>query len=144
MLKGSLPKVFLDTDVAFDIISKREPFFEKAVELLELVAQDKIALVIGECSLANLIYLSFDIYKLPDATSKLLDFIAVCQVISGGKAIMLQAIASDFKDKEDALQYYTALYQEVDYFITRNVKDYKPALKFLPVLTPEEFLSSLG
>lgn len=144
MLKGSLPKVFLDTDVAFDIISKREVFFEKAVELLELVAQDKIALVIGECCLANLIYLSFDIYKLPDATSKLLDFIAVCQVISGGKAIMLQAIASDFKDKEDALQYYTALYQEVDYFITRNVKDYKPALKFLPVLTPEEFLSSLG
>jgi hypothetical protein len=111
---------------------------------VELVAQDKIALVIGECSLANLIYLSFDIYKLPDATSKLIDFIAVCHVISGGKSTMLQAIASDFRDKEDALQYFTALHHGVDYFITRNIKDYKIALEFLPVSTPEKFLSSLG
>lgn len=57
MLRGSLPEVFLDTDVAFDIISKRTPHFGNAVHLLELVAKDKITLLIGECSLANLIYL---------------------------------------------------------------------------------------
>jgi len=57
---------------------------------------------------------------------------------------MLQAIASDFRDKEDALQYFTALHHGVDYFITGNIKDYKNALEFLPVSTPEKFLSSLG
>ncbi|WP_114751617.1 type II toxin-antitoxin system VapC family toxin [Pleomorphovibrio marinus] len=143
MLKGSLPEVYLDTDVAFDIISKRKPFFETAVKLIELVAQDKIALVIGECSLANLTYLSFDIYKLPDAQERLMDFISVCQVICGGKNQMQQALASSFNDKEDALHYFTALHQGVDYFITRNTQDYKNALKILPVSTPEEFLSSL-
>ena len=30
MLKGSLPEVFLVTDVAFDIILKREPHYEIA------------------------------------------------------------------------------------------------------------------
>ena len=41
MLKGNLPEVFLDTDVAFDIISKREPHFVDAVLLLELAAKLK-------------------------------------------------------------------------------------------------------
>jgi predicted nucleic acid-binding protein len=144
MLKGNLPEVYLDTDVAFDIISKRTPHFEAAVKLLELVAQDKIALLIGECSLANLIYLSYDIYKLPDATSKLMDFIAVCQVISARKSQMLQALASPFRDKEDALQYYTALHNGADYFITRNITDYKYATQMLSVYTPQQFLNTIS
>lgn len=143
MLRGSLPEVFLDTDVAFDIISKRTPHFGNAVHLLELVAKDKITLLIGECSLANLIYLSYDIYKLPDAIARITEFIAACEVINAGKAQVLLALASSFSDKEDALQYFTALHHGADYFLTRNVKDYKNALKNLPVFTPRQFLNSL-
>jgi hypothetical protein len=106
--------------------------------LVEWVAQDKIALVIGECSLANLIYLSFDIYKLPNAQERLIDFISVCHVISGGKRQMIEGLASNISDKEDALQYYTALHHGVDYFVTRNIHDYITALGSLPVSTPEE------
>src|SRR5690606_41905006 len=71
MLKGSLPEIFLDTDVAFDIISKREPHYIDSIKLLELTAKDQIALLIAESSIANLVYLSFDIYKLSDAASRL-------------------------------------------------------------------------
>jgi predicted nucleic acid-binding protein len=143
MLKGSLPEVFLDTDVAFDIISKREPHYEVAIQLLELTAKDQIALQIAESSIANLIYLSFDIYKLADATSRLSDFIAACSVKSGGKPVMMEALASKFKDKEDALQYFTALHSGADYFLTRNTKDYKITSKLLPVSHPSEFLKSI-
>ena len=61
MLKGSSPEIFLNTDVSFDILSKRKPHFQHSVRLLELAAEDKAALLIAESSLANLIYLSFDI-----------------------------------------------------------------------------------
>jgi predicted nucleic acid-binding protein len=142
MLKGSLPEVYLDTDVAFDIISKRIPHFEVSVKLLNLVQKDRISLLIGECSLSNLIYLSYDIYKLENANFILHDFMAVCHVISGGKNAMNRALHSEFSDKEDALQYYTALHYGADYFITRNTKDYKRATENLPVCTPEEFLNS--
>ncbi|MCC5928876.1 MAG: PIN domain-containing protein [Cyclobacteriaceae bacterium] len=144
MLKGSLPEVYLDTDVAFDILSKREPFFETAIKLIELVEDDKITLLVGECSLANLIYLSYDIYKLPNAHERLMDFLSVCRVICGGKNQMMQALASSFSDKEDALQYYTALHCGADYFVSRNIHDYKTALEILPVVSPKEFLSTLG
>lgn len=57
---------------------------------------------------------------------------------------MIEGLASNFSDKEDALQYYTALHHGVDYFVTRNIFDYKTALGSFPISTTEEFLSALG
>lgn len=140
MSQENLPKVFLDTDVAFDIISKRAPHFSSSVLLLQRAAEGKAILQISECSLANLFYLSFDIYKLKDAASRLSDFILVCELISSGRDSALSALDSDFKDKEDALQYFSALRASSDYFVTRNVKDYKHKRSSLPVFTPSEFI----
>lgn len=112
--------------------------------MLELAAEDQVVFLLAESSLANLIYLSFDIYKLKDAQSKLLDFITACEIISGGKSIIMKAITSTFRDKEDALQYYTALDYRADYFVTRNIKDYKNQSRVLPVWIPLQFIQSLG
>jgi hypothetical protein len=47
-------------------------------------------------------------------------------------------------DVEDAIQYFTALEnEEIDYFITRNIKDFRPSDIHLPVLTPSQFLKLL-
>ncbi|NHE57889.1 type II toxin-antitoxin system VapC family toxin [Cyclobacterium plantarum] len=144
MLKGSLPNVFLDTDVAFDIISKRAPNFADAVKLLDLAAKDQLSLQIAESSLANLIYLSYDIYKLPEASSKLLNFMGACNIVNAGKPALMEALASQFKDKEDTLQYYTALHSGADYFITRNIKDYRLSSPSLPVFHPRDFLDQIN
>lgn len=143
MLKGSLPNVFLDTDVAFDIISKRVPHFADAAKLLDLAAKDQLALQIAESSIANLIYLSYDIYKLPGASSRLLNFMGACNIVIAGKPVLMEALASQFKDKEDALQYYTALHSGSDYFITRNIKDYMFSSPSLPVFHPRDFLTQI-
>ena len=144
MLKGSLPELFLDTDVVFDILSKRKPHFKHSFCLLELAASDQVALLIAESSLANLIYLSFDIYKLDDAEKKLLDFISAATIVCGGKTVMTKAISSQFKDKEDALQYFTAQHYGADYFITRNSKDHKPFTDILTVMSPIEFVDTIN
>lgn len=135
-----MPDVFLDTDVSFDILSKREPHYPTSVVLLELAAQGTIQLMISESSLANLFYLCFDIYKIQNAKTKLNDFISACEIAQAGKDSILLSLQSSFKDKEDALQYYTALRAEADYFITRNKKDYKHGIVSLPVYTPTEFI----
>lgn len=135
-----MPDVFLDTDVSLDILSKREPHFSNSIKLLELAAQGRIQLVISESSLANLYYLCFDIYKVKNALSKLSDFISTCEIAHAGKDSIILSLNSMFKDKEDALQYYTALRASSDYFITRNKKDYKHTMISLPVYTPEEFI----
>ncbi|MBP3191852.1 PIN domain-containing protein [Natronogracilivirga saccharolytica] len=132
--------VFLDTDVAFDLISKREPFFTDALPLLQMAGRQQVQLQISEACLATLMYLSFDIYKLENAGGRLLHFVEACEVFSGGKSVFIQAIESEFTDKEDALQYYIALRHHSDYFLTRNTDDYKYALQRLPVFSPSGFI----
>lgn len=145
MLPESLPEIFLDTDVAFDIISKREPHFESSVQFLHLASQSKARLLLSESSLGNLFYLAFDIYKLKNSKSRMFDFIDVCELVPSGKMAVLKSLESSFKDKEDGLQYYTALNREVDYFITRNIKDYrKHEQSSLPVYSPIEFFDLIN
>ena len=53
----------------------------------------------------------------------------------------LRAYNSNFTDVEDAIQYFTALeHEKIDYFITRNTKDFRMAEPHLPVLSPSQFL----
>lgn len=142
MLQGSLPNVFLDTDVSFDIISKRRPYFDDSIPVLQLMIDGKITLTISESCIANLIYLTHDIYKIADGDNKLLDFITACEVGKGGKKAIIAALRSGFKDKEDAVQYYTAKESEADFFLTRNIKDYKFSDTELEVLTPKQYLKN--
>jgi hypothetical protein len=47
----------------------------------------------------------------------------------------------DYRDFEDAVQMISAVQCKVDCLITRNPKDYSPAL--LPVMPPVDFLGTL-
>lgn len=143
MQRGNIPEVFLDTDVAFDIISGRVPHFETSSKLLDPVIKGQCDLVISSGCLANLIYLGMDIYKIEDAASNISLLTSMSRLIHPSKASLSKAFESDFKDKEDALQYYTALENEVDYFITRNIKDYKPYASSLHVYLPTAFINLL-
>jgi len=52
--------------------------------------------------------------------------------------IIEAALTSHFTDFEDAVQYYTALTNDIPFLITRNTKDYKKPR--LTVCTAQEFL----
>ena len=45
----------------------------------------------------------------------------------------------NFRDFEDAVQYYSAIHVRADYVITRNKADYRD--NRIPVLAPDEFLA---
>jgi hypothetical protein len=135
--------IFLDTDVAFDIISKREPHRIESLKLLRLTEDEKVNLIVAECGLATLFYLAYDSYKIENPSIRLLTFLSACEIAHGGKDMVLSAMNSDFKDKEDALQYFTAMDAGADYFISRNTGDYKNAVRALPVYTPAQFIQLL-
>lgn len=52
-----------------------------------------------------------------------------------------KGLISNFNDFEDALQYYCAMRTGCNFFITRNVKDFKKS--DIPVMTPDEFIGSM-
>jgi hypothetical protein len=46
----------------------------------------------------------------------------------------------DFKDFEDGLQYFSAIENDQDIIITRNLKDFKNSR--IPVMTAEQYLKT--
>lgn len=70
--------------------------------------------------------------------TNLMQFIKIAPV---DQSTIEQALALDYRDFEDAVQMISAVQCKTDYLITRNVKDYQPAL--LTVLKPVEFMGTL-
>ena len=73
-----------------------------------------------------------------EARKAISKFKVLVEVLPIDDKILELSLVSDFSDFEDAIQYYTAIENEMDAIITRNKKDFKNIN--LPVLTAKEFL----
>ncbi|OOG75387.1 hypothetical protein B0E43_10440 [Algoriphagus sp. A40] len=77
--------LFLDTDVAFDLVSGREPFSVQSKRLLTLHSLEEVSFSISSCSILNLIYLSSQTYKLSNWEIKLTAFLKSCHWLDTSK-----------------------------------------------------------
>ena len=55
--------------------------------------------------------------------------------------VIEKAINSDFKDFEDAMQYFSAIASNCDLIVTRNEKDFKNAM--IPVMNGGSYLQTV-
>jgi predicted nucleic acid-binding protein len=133
-----MEKLLVDTNIVIDLLSKREEFFQEAQELFTLADNNEVVLFVSALTFANTHYLLAKYQKLDEARKTLIKFKVLVNVAALDDKIVELALVSDFKDFEDAIQYHTALENEVDIIITRNKKDFKNSK--LPVMTAKEYL----
>lgn len=133
-----MEKLLVDTNIVIDLLSKREEFFQEAQELFTLADNNEVVLFVSALTFANTHYLLAKYHKLDEARKTLIKFKVLVNVAALDDKIVELALVSDFKDFEDAIQYHTALENEVDIIITRNKKDFKNSK--LPVMTAKEYL----
>ena len=133
-----MEKVFVDTNIIIDLLAKREPFYKDAQDLFTMSDKKEIHLCISSLSFANAYYSIAKHHKEVDAKKYLAKFKVLVTVLAlEDKAIEL-ALASEFNDFKDGLQYFTAMDNDSDIIITRNKKDFKNSK--IPVLTVGEYL----
>ena len=133
-----MERLFVDTNIVIDLLSKRKEFFHEAQELFTLADTKKVELFVSALTFANTYYLLSKYKKLDDARKTLLKFKVLVNISPLDDKVVELALVSDFKDFEDAIQYHTALENGIDIIITRNKKDYKNSK--LPVMTAKEYL----
>ncbi len=133
-----MEKLLVDTNIVIDLLSKREEFFQEAQELFTLADNNEVVLFVSVLTFANTHYLLAKYQKLDEARKTLMKFKVLVNMAALDDKIVELALVSDFKDFEDAIQYHTALENEVDIIITRNKKDFKNSK--LPVMTAKEYL----
>ncbi|HLF65673.1 MAG TPA: PIN domain-containing protein [Saprospiraceae bacterium] len=138
-MANNIPSVFVDTDVCLDLLSARKPFNANAERLFTLADLKQIRIYVSALSFANIDYILRSQYKRDDSRRILAKFKTLVSVLPVGESEIARAIASEFADFEDAIQYYTAVEHKIPVLITRNVRDYRKSE--IQVMRPEAFLS---
>jgi predicted nucleic acid-binding protein len=133
-------KIFIDTDIILDLLAERNPYYLASALLFSAADKGEIQLFVSSLSFSNLNYLLSKQYNAEQAKRKLLHFKTLVQVLSVNDKIIDLALASDFKDFEDAIQYFTAIENNIKILLSRNLKDYKQAE--IPVMTADQYLNS--
>lgn len=131
-------KIFIDSDVILDLLLKRQKFHYEAEFIFDLAAKEKIFLYTTPLVIANVYYIVNDINKTKNCKQLIGKIRNIVEILPVDCFEIDNAIDSEIKDFEDALQYFCCIKNKVNYIITRNVKDYKNSK--IPVSDPKEFL----
>lgn len=132
-------KVFVDTDVCIDLLSGRKPFNKTAEILFSLADKGEIKIYVSSLCFPNIDYIIRSQYSINHSRQLLARFKTLVHVLAVDSKSIDLAIASDFGDFEDAVQYYCAIEHNLTTLITRNLKEFKKAT--IKVVTPEIFIS---
>ncbi|MDB6056129.1 MAG: hypothetical protein JWN25_3652 [Verrucomicrobiales bacterium] len=136
---GPRIKIFLDSDVALDHLSDRQPFAEYAHRLFALAELGEITICLSSLSFSNLYYILRKLKGHADTLTLLADLKKLVRVSSVSESEIQAALSSNFRDFEDAIQHFSAVAEgEILAIVTRNKVDYLNSQ--VPVLSPEEFL----
>jgi len=134
-----MKKLFIDTNIIIDLILKREPFYIEAAKLFSLADKRKIELCVSSLTFATVNYLMTKVNNAVVARESLVKLKVLVKIADlNEKVIELSLNDKSFSDFEDGLQYYSALENESDIIITRNLKDFKNSK--LPFMTAESYL----
>lgn len=134
-----MEKVFVDTDVCLDLLSGRMPFNKPAEILFSLADNNKIKIFVSAFSFSNIDYVLLSQYSAVHSRQLIAKFKTLVHVLAVDSKTIDLALASNFDDFEDAIQYSCAIENSISTIITRNIKDYKKAT--ISILTPETFLT---
>ena len=135
-----MDKVLIDTDVILDFLFDRKPFSEDAAQILSWCENGKIQAFVTSIMLSNIYYLLRKTAKHEKVIENLKMLLNIVDVITTNNDAVLDALHSEFKDFEDALQNFSAQnHDEIKVIITRNIKDYKRSN--LAIMEPETYIN---
>ena len=133
-----MKRVLIDTDVILDFFFDRKPFSDNAAKVLSLCESKEIKGFITSVIISNVYYLLRQTATHEKVIEKLKQLIAITEILTTDKEVILKALNSNFNDFEDALQNYSAESDgQIDLIVTRNVKDFKNSS--LGIMTPENY-----
>lgn len=132
-------KLFVDCNIFLDMLIPRKPYHDYATELLTYIEEEKIIGYTSPLIFSNLSYVLRKEKIRDRAINDLRKIRLFLKILPVNEKIIDLALASEFNDFEDAVHYYTAMENNVNYIITRNKKDYKKSE--ILICDPKEYLT---
>lgn len=134
-------KVLLDTNIILDFALERQPFYSESEQIFVFAQHRQIEGYVSASTFGDLYYIIRK-NKSRDWTLQFLNRLATfCQVATVDRAAITIALAANFRDFEDAIQYSTAVVNQLDSIITRNPEDFPVTTP--RIMTPNQLIQEL-
>jgi predicted nucleic acid-binding protein len=135
-------RLFIDTNLLLDVLAERQPFYASAARIWSLCETGACAGFVSAISFNNVFYIVRRARDAAVARRALVLMRDIFGSVAPDQQILNQAIDSDIRDFEDAIQFFSAHRAAADYLLTRNAADF-PKTR-LPILAPDEFLTLMN
>jgi predicted nucleic acid-binding protein len=137
-----MKRIFVDTNIVIDLLSRREPFYEESAILFSLADKKEIELAVSSLTIANTSYALLRQMDSNKSKSILRKLRLIAKILPLNDKIVGLALNDEtFSDFEDGLQYFTAIENGQELIITRNLKDFKNSK--LPTMTARQFIETI-
>ncbi|MBA3828102.1 MAG: type II toxin-antitoxin system VapC family toxin [Taibaiella sp.] len=136
-------KLFLDANVLLDFLLQREGY-NNAKSLVENILGGAYAAYTTSSVIHIVAYWLEKYYSRDETKRLLLSLLQFITIIDTTHTQIVKAVQSDMEDVEDAILYYTAIANGMDYFITNDKELIRHTSSLLPIYLPSKFLKESG
>ena len=134
--------ILIDSNILLDVMATRQPFFETSSKVIETLKDKDITGYVSASSITDIYYIARRELKDKELVIQLIkDILKFIKIATVSEDEINKALELEWSDFEDAVQYSTALLNQMDYIITRNAKDFKSSE--VPAISPEDFFALL-
>ena len=135
-------KVFIDTDVIIDFLIDRQSHVKSSSKIFDLCDKGAFKIFVSTLCISNVHYVTRKVLGEKKTRIVIEELLKIIEVLEVKKEDLQNAVKSDFRDFEDAIQHSVAIREKnIKTIITRNTKDYKKSK--ISVFTPDAFLKLL-
>lgn len=132
-------KVLIDTNVIIDALTSREPWNESAEKIFIMAANHMMDMYITASSATDIYYLVRKYLHSADQAKRVMEKLySLVGILTVSGAECIDALASSIGDYEDAVVERVSVKADMDYIITRNVKDYQQGM--MKTISPDDFI----
>lgn len=134
--------IYIDIDIFLDTILKRKPHHQYSDKIISLCEQNEIKGFTSALVIANIFYIINKAGNFQMAIKAIGKIRSIIKVLPLTDKEIGESINAEFKDFEDGVQYFVSINNKINFFITRNIKDFTKAST--AILSPQEYLELLG
>lgn len=132
-------KILIDTNVAMDFMTDRQPFSDDAEKVFTFCCSELVEGFMTVNSFCDLHYILHRSLHDREQEKSILSFwMRFIRIMDAGDVDCRYGLSSEIADFEDAVIASVARRNKCDYIVTRNTKDYVNSP--VPAVTPHDFI----
>jgi len=139
---AALIKALFDLNVILDVLQKREPFYADSARALACAETGRVQGFVAPHSLTTLFYLVSKDQSPATARVTLTSLLQFLFVAPVDGVTIEQALNLPYRDFEDSVQMMAAVQCKADYLVSRNIRDFQPAV--VAVVSPAELAALIS